>query len=244
MKSFNVLAVLMAIGLAPAPTARADDKASADKGVEGSWEGELAVTPEIKLRLTLDVTKGKDGSLSGKWGSPDQGQKDLPLDSITLDDRVLEFSAKNAGATYKGKLNEKGTEVVGEWAQGGKTFPLALKRFDPSKVVVMAVPKEIEGLWEGKLKVNADTELRLVLKVEKGKDGAFKASLASPDQGANDITISSINLKDDELTFESKAIGAKFSGKKNAKGTAFEGEFNQGGATWPLTLARADKISQ
>jgi uncharacterized protein len=244
MKCFNLLAALLAIGLAPALTTRADDKPSTDKGVEGSWEGELAVTPQIQLRITLDVTKGKDGSLSGKWASPDQGQKDLPLDSITLDDRVLEFSAKNAGATYKGKLNEKGTEVVGEWAQGGKTFPLALKRFDPSKVVVMAVPKELEGLWEGKLKVNAGIELRLVLKVEKGKDGAFKATLASPDQGANDIAISSIDLKDNELTFESKAIGAKFSGKKNEKGTAFEGEFNQGGVKLPLTLAKTDKISQ
>ncbi len=153
MKFLTLLATLMTIGLAPAVIARADDKASADKGVEGSWEGELAVTPQIQLRITLDVTKGKDGSLTGKWGSPDQGQKDLPLDSIALEDRVLSFSATNAGATYKGKLNEKGTEIVGEWAQGGKTFPLALKRFDPSKVVVMAVPKELEGIWEGKLKV-------------------------------------------------------------------------------------------
>ncbi len=244
MKFLTLLATLMTIGLAPAVIARADEKASADKGVEGSWQGELAVTPQIQLRITLDVTKGKDGSLSGKLGSPDQGQKDLPLESIALEDRVLSFTLANAGATYKGKLNEKGTEIVGEWAQGGKTFPLALKRFDPSKVVAMAVPKELEGIWEGKLKVSGGIELRLALKVEKGKDGAFKATLASPDQGANDIAISSINLKDNELTFASKAIGAKFAGKKNEKGTAFEGEFSQGGAKLPLKLTKTDKISQ
>ena len=70
------------VGGSPAATLRADDKALANKGVEGSWEGRLAVTPEIELRITLEVTKAKDGSLSGKWGSPDQAQKDLPLDSI------------------------------------------------------------------------------------------------------------------------------------------------------------------
>ena len=72
----------------------------------------------------------------------------------------------------------------------------------------------------------------------------MKATLASPDQGANNIPISSIGLKDDVLTFESKIIGAKFTGKKNEKGTAFEGEFNQAGVKLPLTLTKTDKITE
>jgi uncharacterized protein len=102
----------------------------------------------------------------------------------------------------------------------------------------------MSGIWEGKLKVNGGIELRLALKVEKGKDGALNATLASPDQGANNIPISSIDLKDDVLTFERKAIGAKFTGKKNKKGTAFEGEFNQGGAKLPLTIIKKDKVTE
>jgi hypothetical protein len=62
------------------------------------------------------VAKSKDGSLSGKWGSPDQGAKNLTLESLEYKDGVLAFSAKTAGATYKGKMNESGTEVVGEWS--------------------------------------------------------------------------------------------------------------------------------
>ena len=99
-------------------------------------------------------------------------------------------------------------------------------------------PRSSTGIWEGKLKLNAGIELRLALKVEKGKDGALKATLASPDQGANNIPISSIGLKDNVLTFESKTIGAKFTGKKNEKGTAFEGEFNQSGVKLPLRSRR------
>jgi len=249
MKWLAGLATLVTLSLAVVGAARADDKTSAPqgvekKGVEGTWEGLLKVTPQIELRITLEVTKAKDGSLSGKWGSPDEALKNLPLASIAFKDSVLTFDAKVTGATYKGKLNEKATEVVGEWTQRGKTYPLNFKRFDPSKVVVKLIPKELEGIWEGKLAVTGGIELRLALKVEKGKDGALKAVLASPDQGANNIPISSIGLKDNVLTFESKIIGAKFTGKKNKEGTAFEGEFNQMGAKFPLKLKKTDKITE
>jgi len=239
----------MTLSLAVVLPALADDKTSAKKGVEkkgveGKWEGSLKATPQIELRIALEVTKAKDGSLSGKWGSPDQGAKDLPLESIEFKESVLTFTAKNAGASFKGKLSEKETEVVGEWTQSGQNFPLTFKRFDPSKVVAMVIPKELEGIWEGKLTVPGGGELRIALKVEKGKDGALKAALASPDQGANNIPISSIGLKDNVLTFEIKSIGAKFTGKKNKDGTAFEGEFNQSGAKLPLTLKKTDKITE
>src|SRR5262249_4783642 len=162
--------------------------------------------------------------------------------SIAFQKGELTFTATN-GVSYRGKVNPTRTEVVGVWAQGGKTFPLTFKRFDPSKVVVTPIPKELAGFWEGKLTVQGGIQLRLALKVEKGKDGALKAALASPDQGANNIPISAIDLKDEVLTFESKIIGAKYTGKRTKDGTAFEGEFHQAGMTFPLTLKKTDKIS-
>ena len=72
----------------------------------------------------------------------------------------------------------------------------------------------------------------------------MKAALASPDQGANNIPIGAIGLKDNVLTFESKVIGAKYSGKKNPDGTAFEGQFEQNGLKLQLTLKKTDKLSQ
>ena len=162
--------------------------------------------------------------MTGKWGSPDEAIGALPLDSIVLADGVLTFTAKPTGATFKGRLNESGSEIVGDWTQNGKTFAIVFKRFDPSKVVVPAIPQELAGIWESKLKFNG-VELRMALKVEKGNDGALKATLASPDQGANNIPISSIGLKDGVLTLESKIIAAKFNGKRNKEGSAFEGEF-------------------
>jgi pimeloyl-ACP methyl ester carboxylesterase len=71
----------------------------------------------------------------------------------------------------------------------------------------------------------------------------LKAALASPDQGANNIPISAIELKDGTLTFESKIIGAKYSGKKTKEGAGFEGQFIQGGLKLPLVLKKTDKVS-
>ncbi len=183
MTRLGVLVTIAVLNIAAMSASGDDAKATAAKGMQGSWEGTLKVTPQVDLRITLDVSGAKDGSLSGKWGSPDEGLKDLPLGSIALKDGVVKFATKH-GASYQGKLNRAETEVVGEWKQGGKTFPITFKRFDPSKVVVAPIPKELEGIWEGKLKVNGGIELRLVLKVEKGKDGALKAVLISPDQSA------------------------------------------------------------
>ena len=134
--------------------------------------------------------------------------------------------------------------MAGEWTQRGRKYPMTFRRYDPSKIAAAPpIPKELEGFWEGRIKVGGVIEMRLVLRIEKQKDGRLKAMLASPDQGANQIPISSISLVDGTLKFESKLIGAKYSGKKTKDGTAFEGEFNQGGTRLPLTLKKTDKFS-
>ncbi len=244
MKWPTVVAALMTMCMAGHRSSPAADVARANEGVEGNWQGQLVLTPQFSLRITLEFAKGQNGSLSGKWGSPDEALSALPLESIALKGGVLTFTARPTGSTFKGKLNESGTEVAGHWIQNGKSFAIAFQRFDPSKVVVATIPEELEGIWEGKLKLNGGVELRLALKVEKGKDGRLKATLASPDQGANNIPISSIAFKDDVLNLESKIIAAKFTGKRNKEKSAFEGEFNQGGVKLPLALKKTDKITE
>ena len=201
------------------------------------------MTPQINLRITLKVIEGKDGALSGTWGSPDEGLEGLPLASIAMKDGVLTFTTKH-GVTYKGKRTPREPSSPANGPSAARSYPLTFQRYDPSKVAAAPpIPKELEGFWEGKLKVNAGIELRLVLRVEKAKDGQLKAVLASPDQGANNIPISAIGLKGDVLTFESKVIGAKYSGKKTKDGTGFEGQFTQGGLKLPLVLKKTDKLS-
>ena len=77
-----------------------------------------------------------------------------------------------------------GTEVAGEWTQRGKRLPADLQAVRSLEGRRAApIPKELEGFWEGKLKVNAGIELRLVLKVQKGKDGALESDPRQPRPG-------------------------------------------------------------
>jgi pimeloyl-ACP methyl ester carboxylesterase len=247
MKWFTLhwgLATAAVTCLAPVDRVRADITAASNQRIAGNWEALLKATPQIELRIILDLKEAKNGALSGNWASPDEALKNLPFDSLAFKDGELTFSAKFTNASYKGTLNKAGTEVAGTWTQRGKTYPMTFKRLDPTQVAAAPVPKELEGIWEGKLTVTGGIQLRLVLKVEKGKDGPLTASLISPDQSPIPIPIGSIGLKDGELSFESKRIGAKYTGKRNKEGNTFEGNFTQMGAKLPLVLKKTDKISE
>jgi uncharacterized caspase-like protein len=214
---------------------------AANKRVEGNWTGNLNVTPQIDLCITLDLKAGANESLSGTWASPDESLKSMRFDSLTFKNDTLVFSVKSVDAAYTGKLNKGGTEITGVWKQRGKALPLILCRYDPTSLVAPTIPKELEGSWEGKLAVNGGVELRLVLKIEKDNAGSLKASLDSPDQRTFGIPIGSMKLDGDELTFVSKRIGAKFVGKRNETGSAFEGVFMQGDFKFPLLLQKVNR---
>ncbi len=101
MTRLGVLVTLAVVNIAATAWSADDAKATAAKGMQGSWEGVLKVTPQVELRITLDVTRAKDGSLSGKWGSPDESLKDLPIGSITPKDGAMKF-ATNMARPIKG----------------------------------------------------------------------------------------------------------------------------------------------
>lgn len=107
-----------------------------------------------------------------------------------------------------------------------------------SSALAQAPKEPIEGIWQGTLAVGA-IQLRLVLKISKNADGTLKATLDSVDQGAKDLPIDTITLKESALSFQMKAIGAAFEGSYN--GAEITGEWRQGPGKLPLTFKRSDK---
>ncbi len=99
---------------------------------EGAYQGTLD-SPAGKLRLVLKLKKAADGAYSGSIDSLDQAAFDLPLDSVTLKDGAVQFELKRLRAGYQGKLSADGSEITGDFTQGGNPRPLAFRRFDPSK---------------------------------------------------------------------------------------------------------------
>ncbi len=101
---------------------------------ERIWQGTLSVGG-TQLRLILHVTKAPNGSLTAKLDSLDQGALGLPIDRIALTDQSLQFEMTQIGASYKGTLNSDGSEIVGEWTQGGVSLPLTFKRIEQAPIV-------------------------------------------------------------------------------------------------------------
>ena len=92
---------------------------------EGTWEGTLKVQ-EISLRLMVNIKKGDTG-FTATLDSPDQGAYGIPISTISIENKTLDFKITNLGVQYQGKLNEKGDEINGTFQQGGGSFPLLFK---------------------------------------------------------------------------------------------------------------------
>ena len=91
---------------------------------EGTWQGTLDAGQ--KLRLALTLSKKADGTYSGTVDSLDQGST-IPIEVITINGDSIHLELQTVGATFDGKLNADGSELIGQFTQGS-TLPLTFKR--------------------------------------------------------------------------------------------------------------------
>jgi uncharacterized protein len=100
-----------------------------------------------------------------------------------------------------------------------------------------------EQLWEGKLKVQPDFEIRLVVRASANDGAATVATLDSPDEALSGLRLTSVVIDASRLAFELKVTDAKFEGKMNAAKTEATGTWTQRGASLPLTFVKKDKVA-
>lgn len=99
---------------------------SESKSIAGDWNGELNAQG-TKLRLVLHVKKNPDGTLAATIDSLDQNANGIPVSTVSQKGNDVKLELSGLSASYQGKLNSAGTEITGEWKQGG-TMPLIFKR--------------------------------------------------------------------------------------------------------------------
>jgi pimeloyl-ACP methyl ester carboxylesterase len=105
-----------------------ESSSASPKGVrQERWEGVLDVGT-AKLRLVLRLSIRADGELTGELDSPDQRANNLEIDSVSRKDSTLRFEMTLRNAVYEGKISSDGSEVVGEWQQSGRRWPLTFRR--------------------------------------------------------------------------------------------------------------------
>jgi pimeloyl-ACP methyl ester carboxylesterase len=160
--------------------------------LEGTWLGTLKVG-EKELRLGFSVV-ALEGKLTATLDSVDQGVNGIPITEVVSQDGMVKFDVKLIKAVFEGKFNKEGTEIAGEWAQGGAKLPLTLKRVDklptakrPQEPKRPFPYREEEVSYENK---KAKVKFAGTLTLPKG-DGPFPAALL--------ITGSGPQNRDEEL---------------------------------------------
>lgn len=81
--------------------------------------------------------------------------------------------------------------------------------------------QDISGNWQGTLKAGID--LRIILEISKGPNGALSARLYSIDQGPDAIPVSSIALQGSDLKLTVEAVRGSYIGKLSPEGQTITG---------------------
>jgi pimeloyl-ACP methyl ester carboxylesterase len=114
----------------------------------GDWQGTLVIG-QAKLRIILKVSAGTDKKLAAELYSIDQTSDALPVDSISVDGKSVNFALPMIHGSYVGTLSTDSNSIDGTWTQGGSN-PLKFERatketawaIDPSKHTVQFVTVE------------------------------------------------------------------------------------------------------
>jgi pimeloyl-ACP methyl ester carboxylesterase len=103
--------------------------ATAEQAIAGSWQGALK-TGGIELRIVFHFAKSADGQLTATMDSPDQGAKDIKIDSVTRDGDRLTLESRIVQGRFEGTLTADGGRLKGQWKQSGLSLPLELVRLE------------------------------------------------------------------------------------------------------------------
>lgn len=118
--------LLLALAVTTAPRA---SQAKPDKAaIEGLWLGTLKVGA-VDLRLLFKIERKGEG-WTATLDSLDQNAKGIPVKTVEFKEGKVRLELPVIAATYRGELARDGKTLTGTFTQGGKDYPLVLKRTD------------------------------------------------------------------------------------------------------------------
>ena len=104
--------------------------------------------------------------------------------------------------------------------------------------IISAQVSRIEGDWQGSLNIQS-FELRIVFHLQVTKEGKWKATMDSPDQGASGIVIDSVHFENETVRLAAGVVRGDYEGKLEEGDSVMTGNWRQSGMTFPLNLKKA-----
>ena len=224
-----LLAVLLVPGLLAAEPA-------ADPS--GHWEGTIQA-PNRAVAFEIDLARNAKGELIGTFGNPAQGEKGLPLATVTVAGREVSFAvnATTGGGAFRATLGDDNRTMAGDFtlAQGGSA-PFQLHRTGEARIAPPPrsprISKRLEGRWTGAVAVEGK-QLVIGLAMANQSDGAATGAITS--QGLElPVAITETGAR---VRIDVPSVSASFAGELNAAGQLV-GTWSQRSASLPLTFRR------
>jgi hypothetical protein len=103
-------------------------------------------------------------------------------------------------------------------------------------------PKDLTGIWTGKLALPNSLELTIVFNLSKDDSGKYKSTLDSPDQGAMGIPTESTAIIGDSIVIKIPVVQGSYTGKIFYEEMKIEGKWSQGGMSLDLIVNKVDKL--
>src|SRR5262245_15362692 len=192
------------------------DKGDFDKATGDFDEAMLKALPADKLKGTWEKVGGDAGAFKKQLSS--RVEKSGKYDVVIV---TCEFQKKKLDARV---VFDKDGKITGLFF---KTSP----------------PTGAEEIFEGTLKVGG-IEVRLAFHLFKHKDGTYRGTMDSPDQGAKDIPLDEVSVKDDAVRLELKRAKMVYEGKRHKDGKEITGDLKQAGQPFPLALKKVAKAKE
>ncbi|MEX2132273.1 MAG: hypothetical protein WD772_12390, partial [Pseudohongiellaceae bacterium] len=205
----------------------------------GSWVGELRPIPggELVVNIVFRFERDEAGEFVALFDSPDEGAFGLALDSVAMDGDELNVTLTRARMEFTGTLSADA--IQGEWAQGGRSFPLNLARGEfevPGLELSAEAFIRLQGPWHGKI-----GPLNAVFRFEQNAAGKTLGFMDSPDQAAMNIPLTSVTVDGNQMTLTIAALGGSYTAELGTD--QISGQWTQMGQTLPLTLERGLFVS-
>ncbi len=108
----------------------------------GNWVGSLNVGT-VQLRMRFEIGES-GGELTASVFSLDQGNAQVPVESVTLTGATVTVAMPVAGATFEGTLSADGNSIEGSFAQMGSTLALNLERTEADEAEVRRPQDPVE----------------------------------------------------------------------------------------------------
>ena len=226
---------LTAAGVGAAPAA---DPRATGAGPAGHWETDIAGDGAQRIGVTLDLTKNAKSEWIASMGLPSEHKTGLVVKDVAVNGKSVKFVALELmSARFDLTLGPDGS--MKGTISGRGSQPVAFKRTGEAKVELIpaspAVSKELEGDWEGLLKM-PNGGFRMVFHFKNQPDKTSLTTFDTPN--ATNLPINDVKQTGQKVEFGMRIAHGAFRGTLNKEGTELAGQFTHEENSVPLTLQK------